>query len=1252
MLQIIKKVANRFGWLIITAGWLYTFSFIFTNYFSSGSSAQKASVTIEKYIENQEHAYSRIVNDTATLAALINENGNSIKKQLLNDDLGIFIYQVNDLGHPVLIYWNSSKMVVENSDLNKIDGSYAVNYQNGAFELIKKSIIHKGAKYICCGLVPVQWKYFLENEYLKTNFAASSDFNSAFELTGINSNSSAIRNSSNKVLFYIAPKKGVSLDRPGGFSIFLRIIAVLLLMIFVHAVAEEIVKHKGFVKGVSFLIGVVFFIRLITYYLPFPFDYSKFELFSPIIYASSNVHPSLGDLLINCLLFFWIIAFVRKHFLQKNFLAHRLLNNKVKIIPFLAMPFLGLITLYVASLIISLVTDSTISLEAANFYSLNNYTFTCFLIICLLMYGWFYLSSFCILISGNLSNHFFWQLTLVTASSLLIISLGMFSVSVPVSLLITLWLIIYVFILSKFGNNTLSSFATSPAFIFRAVFLIASAVSLISYQNTLKEKQTRIRIAEKLEMQTDPGGESLIKLAITNFSDIFLQNNFYRFENENENKFLKDSLINENFIGYLNKYDTRIYTFNNKYQPLFNDDSALYSTIKSIILTRSKPTSTEGLYFNENSQNRFSYIYEKTVLFAQDSSIAGYIFAIAQPKIYRKEALTPELFKQVNDVMGEMNQSYAYALYNNMQLTKSFNNFNFSDKITKNQLPKAGYSFRNNKSYNELWFNTGRGGTIVIVKKNNWFVNGLTLFAYNFIIFIFLALLIHVGNLIIQNMLLKKKFIQLFQANILTRIQLTIISVSILSFTIIGAATISFFILRFNNNNRNHLASTSEVILNEVRNMINNQLVFDDAFSLNELGIQSDLTRKISELAEVHHIDINFFSPSGLLLVSSQPYIYNKQIISNQMPPKAYYNLHYMYSTELFEKEKIGSFSYLGIYVPVKDENSNIIAYLNIPYLNSQNELKAEISNFLITLINLNALIFILAGAIALSLTEKITSSFELIGKKMREIALGKTNEAIEWNTNDEIGILVNEYNIMVNKLEQSADALAKSEREGAWREMARQVAHEIKNPLTPMKLSIQYLQKAIYDNAPNTKELALNVADTLVEQINQLSKIAGDFSQFANIGNIKPEVFNLSEMLKALVNLYSTDSSLYITFVDSTSATYLINNDKIQINRLFTNLIKNAIEASNSQYIINIFINLYFDNNFLITEIKDEGAGIEAGMQAKIFEPNFTTKSSGTGLGLAICKAITENANGRIWYTTKPGRGSTFFVALPVFKN
>jgi two-component system, NtrC family, nitrogen regulation sensor histidine kinase NtrY len=242
----------------------------------------------------------------------------------------------------------------------------------------------------------------------------------------------------------------------------------------------------------------------------------------------------------------------------------------------------------------------------------------------------------------------------------------------------------------------------------------------------------------------------------------------------------------------------------------------------------------------------------------------------------------------------------------------------------------------------------------------------------------------------------------------------------------------------------------------------------------------------------------------------------------------------------------------------------------------------------------------------------------------------------------------VKEYNKMVAKLGESATALAKSEREGAWREMARQVAHEIKNPLTPMKLSIQYLQKAIVSNQPNVKELSENVANTLVEQIDHLTKIASDFSQFANIGITNTETFDLHEIIASLKDLYQSNPEVDFKW-NPVAGKVLLNADRTQMNRLFTNLFANAVEACDGKTDCRISVNEFRENGAIHISITDNGEGIPEEMQSKIFIPNFTTKTSGTGLGLAMCKGIAEKAKGKISFKTEYMKGTTFNVELPI---
>ena len=787
----------------------------------------------------------------------------------------------------------------------------------------------------------------------------------------------------------------------------------------------------------------------------------------------------------------------------------------------------------------------------------------------------------------------------------------------------------------------------SSFFLIWLIFFAVSISALIIYENRYVEFEQRRQAAEKLAVQADPSAETLMSIGITNITNNFLSTNFIRFRNEINNKLIKDSLINENFSGYLNKYDTRLYTYDRFYHPLFNDDSLSYGALNSIIINRSKKTDSDDLYYYENELNEFSYLYKKDIK-DKRGNLQGYFLIVAELKKYKSEALYPELFKQVDDVATDLNVNYAYAIYNAGKIINNYGDYNFKSRVSKNYYPKQEFYEKKVGGKSVLWYNAGNNKLVIIVRSGSVFFEAITLFAYLFGSFLFLMVLFRVGHLLIQYRFRISHIKNELRFNLRSQIQVAIIFLSLFSFLVIGIATISFYISRFSQTNRDRLVKAIEIMANEVQNQIANHAIYDDVLKNSEASENSWLESTIKEISEIHSLDANFYDLNGNLKVSTQPYLYKKQILSQMMEPKAYYQLHYNNKIEDIQNENVSLFSFLSIYVPIKDESGEPYAYLNIPYLNTQKELNQEISNFLVTLINLNAFIFVIAGAISVLLTNRITGSFTLIASKMKDINLGKTNEEIIWNTNDEIGALIKEYNKMVQKLDESAQALAKSEREGAWREMARQVAHEIKNPLTPMKLSIQYLERAIRDKHPNAEALSEKVSATLVEQIDQLAKIASDFSQFANIGNVKVEVFDINELLELLVNLYSTNTKLEIVY-NHPKQPSIISADRIQINRLFTNLFQNAIEASEENPSIRIIINQEIDANKLLINITDEGCGIPAETQKKIFTPNFTTKTSGTGLGLAMCKGIVEKANGRIWFDTIEGKGTTFHVLLPV---
>ncbi|MDB5230271.1 MAG: nitrogen regulation protein NtrY [Chitinophagaceae bacterium] len=1247
MFNTLTKAAYKHGYLIITAAWLYTLSFIFSNYWSYTASPVKVQQTLQRYITVNENKFNEIESDTAKLRQLLSDDVNGLKEELFNQLPGIFTYQLNDLGNPIQLYWNTYLMSPQPEDLLKRDGNYFLNYANGSFEFIKRTKQWQGRTYLLTAMIPVQWHYFKETRYLQSNFPAGTDIGHYYQLTN-KKNATAVRNSENRILFFIEKKKTNRVSIPDSFSVILRLIAILCLLFFINALATELVNSNETGRGIVFLLITLLLLRLVLYFFNFPFNFKVFKLFDPAIYTSNFINHSLGDLLINSILFYWIGVFLKSSLIRRP-LQFKLSARNNTIVCYACLVMLVIFTFVWASMIRSLVTDSSISFNVTNFYSLNIFTVVSFIIISLLAIAFYHFAHLLIYpsVSAGIKNYM--QLGTISVAGLIFLTLTIGNELTGLRALLLAWLILYTWLITRQPRDIPVSLFRSPYFLFWVTFFSASIALLIITQNRSIETEKEKKVADSVSVQTDPSAESLLGVAVGNINDNFLKNNFHRFYNENSNAYIKDSLINENFSGYLNKYDTRIYTFSSYLKPLFNNNYFTYTDIKTTVKNPRPVDKTPGLSYFDVDNDKFGFVYGKEI--KDKDSLVGYIYVIARPRQYKTEALFPELFKEDLDAGADINSDYSYAVYNNLKLVNSFNEYTFPTTIAKKNVPHIGYKYVSIRGQEQLWFNAGNNKVIVVVKTHSLFIEALTLFAYVFCSLLILLCIIHLGTYLLRVRFRVRRLTDIFHFNIRTQIQTTIIAISVFSFLVIGAATISFFIYRFDRSNHDRLSKQIQAIGYEIESRIKSAVIFDDAY-FSEAGNNSDLGKKILDISEIHNVDVNFYDKSGDLSVSTQPYIYNKHILSDKMEPRAWYEMSVNKAAQYIQTESFNNFSFLSIYVPVRDENGNTLAYLNIPYLNSQNELKQEISNFLVTLINLNAFIFVIAGAIALLVTNRITSSFSIISTKMKALSLSGTNEEIRWDKNDEIGVLVNEYNKMVKKLEESAEALARSEREDAWREMARQIAHEIKNPLTPMKLSIQYLEKAVESNAENVKELSQSVAKTLVQQIDQLAKIASDFSQFANIAETNQEVFDLTEVVSSLVSLYSTDERLKLVYELDEKASYKVYADKTQLNRLFTNLIKNGIEAAQDEEMVEMAIKQYNQHERIIISIRDNGNGIPREMWKRIFVPNFTTKSSGTGLGLAICRGIVEKAKGTIWFETEEGKGTTFFVSLPQAKT
>jgi len=399
------------------------------------------------------------------------------------------------------------------------------------------------------------------------------------------------------------------------------------------------------------------------------------------------------------------------------------------------------------------------------------------------------------------------------------------------------------------------------------------------------------------------------------------------------------------------------------------------------------------------------------------------------------------------------------------------------------------------------------------------------------------------------------------------------------------------------------------------------------------------LTIDLRDLSIDMQQDLHVYSLTGDLLASSSPELFDGGVLSRSMSmDKPFFSDDHI----ALCYEQINNLPYLIAYLPFHNGAFVTIGYIAVPYYLSEQTRKDEIRALLIRLIPTYLIALLLSLFFSYFATRSITAPISMLSDKMRQFEIGGKNNHIDYPYHDELGALVERYNILVDQVEESAEKLANAEREGAWRTMARQIAHEINNPLTPMKLSVQKLQ--LKHGTEQFDAYFDKTAKMLIEEIDNLAHIAQSFSTFAKQPDVVTTEVDIAEKLSNVITLQrENDEQIPVRYVGADSGlTVLADNE--QISQVFVNIIKNALQASPTDIIV--VLNAAYSEREVQISISDDGTGIPEDIQARIFQPNFTTKSNGNGLGLAISKHIVEGSGGRIEFETSP-KGTTFYIYL-----
>ncbi len=1201
-------------------------------------SVKDLSRRIEKVIQNDIQQFQESFADTALFNHAI---ADSLTPEQHNKLTQLpFVYQLYK-GRQ-LMFWNATLLDLLSDTLPE-QKPVVHKAANGTYVLytVRWGMLRQNRAVL---IIPIKRQNNFESEYMRNYFYADRQQNDF----GIFINPEAVHKSEpvkwkGETLFYLYSR---STQRPTGDN-YLHLLYYALTFIFfgisIHTYLKVTVKKRTPIKVFAWLLLTAIGIRALTYLTGFPNDFSGYAIFSSSYFRIDAVNRSVGDVFINVCLCFWILLFYAVNVQGKV----RAIKGRIENYVFGTVKLIicVLLHLYFINLVYSLILDSTINFDITLISRFNLISFFG-LISFLVIFANLFLISF---ITNHYANTSFPN-RYIKYILLLVITVGVkfiLHTSHQVAFLNYIVWAASVFLILDYTSSKIRFDFNSFYLIVWIVMVSFFGGYMLTRLNIDKEMKLRKQFADYVLRGKDlPLEQRLVKFrqAVSNDPTIKVLLTKDSLQNYQE-------IVNYTYLQYFDEWMSRyrytVHMFDKQGRSATPHDTLSLTQYLSAFQGHAQPLSDSLVYYLHDHEDHRYYVV--CPVSDQNKQVSTIIYQFYETLSVFDESNTDFILH--GGIKSEFKENkYSFAIYEKDRLVARKGNYAFVSVIHAADLfAKDNLVYVKRSGYSKMWYYLPASRkAIVVVKKSNEFIMLTTLFAYSFFIYFSTISLYILGNIIARSNLNTKRFFNLLSLNLRLKIQLSILFVVFTSFMVIGYLTTRYLSERIREKSRAEISNYATQIQTELGGMINNgpgaaAMLSAGKLSAAHINHISDLSRRFNVTVSLFRVD------NATLIYSSQLDLFQSGAFSRRVPHTILYQLRYGNRESVIGSDAIGDFDYISSYCFIRDSVGRPLAILQLPYIFSNFEINAETNSVIVTIVNIYIFVFLISSLLALFISNSVSRPFKFIVRQFTKINLSKTNEPLKWNSSDEIGMLVKEYNRMLRKLENSTVLLAKNERELAWREMAKQVAHEIKNPLTPMKLSLQMLERAIKNNRPNVEEMTTRVTKTMIEQIDNLTLIATNFSNFAKLPEVKKEVIVLNEILHSVTGMYTDSTGFEYLFLIPDYPIH-IYADRGQLIRVFTNIIQNAIQSIPSQNKghISLMVSKIKDN-FVRISISDNGEGISREKGKKLFQPYFTTKTSGTGLGLAMCKDIVEQFDGKIDFESMINEGTTFHIDLPV---
>ncbi|MGM0649225.1 MAG: ATP-binding protein [Bacteroidota bacterium] len=1145
------------------------------------------------------------------------------QKMLSQNEMSLYVFQDTNL-----IYWSDRLMPLRFSSIPEDNRTVLRKKPNGWYLLFSE----RDNAYTKVAAILLKQTYEYKNEHLPEQVPDIYNVPDDVKIDSIPDKGIPIYHKDKYLFSIVTEEDKVCNQIMYSLSASLYLIAFLSLLFAMYLTYVHFAKKMGYRNWLilAFLADLVL-LRFLMMHFDFPRIWMNMDIFSPVHYAETAIYSSLGSMLINVVLLMCFAIVFHRFFRLRSIQVNRFIQFTATIVTYALVFFL---IYFGISRIQGIITNSTIPLDFSKLLELNHLSFIAFAVILILMTSLMVITDRLLCESRKFigAKNWVWA-GLFFLPLLVLINWAIASEPLTLTGFISMIVLVGIHAYIRIRKRKYSYYVLLVLSITMAILF---TVVINDFMQKKERDQARV-LAMNLSNERDAGAEFFIKEINKDIcEDEKLINLLEQGEYDKAHEHFYDLYMR----GYLEKFDVQLNLCDSKDSLMVSPDDELMHCqdfFDGMSDTYGIALPGTDFYFLDNNNGRISYHGQIPV--GVSDSLDPTIYVELESRVQIEGPGYPELLLDKSVMPKKYRDEISYAKYYEKNLITSDGDYDYPEKYQHSHINTLFYSFESDNMWH-LAYHPDENNYIVVSYEIKDLKAYFIFFTYIFFVLFMLMNLVYLCNHVIR-----RRGFGFFGGSLKNRFQTYLLMILSLTIIVIGTVSITFYIRKYRDKQKDAIEEKMQSVLVELNHKLAEEQSLDD-------DMKGYLNYLLVKFSNVFYTDINLFDPDGKFLASSRMEIYDKGLVGKRMDPDAFERIQQNNAGYFVQNETIGKMKYLSAYLPFKNIHGDILAYINLPYFARQSDFSEEISSLTVALLNVYLIMFIFTILITIVTSNQLTRPLRMIQERLRLMDITKHNLKIRYSGDDEIGSLVQEYNRKVDELAESADKLARSEREFAWREMAKQIAHEIKNPLTPMKLSVQHLEKAYKENDPDFDYMFDRVTKTIIEQIDSLSEIATEFSNFARIRLKEKERVDLVERIYQVEQLFAGLSSTRIVINNEVDGHAWILADKEQVIRMLNNLIKNALQAipSGEQGIIRI--SLTEKEKHYLLRIADNGAGIPDDLQDKIFSPSFTTKTSGMGLGLSIVKGIVDNMNGNIYYKTEKGKGSEFFIDIPKMEN